>query len=250
MGISPSAIVSPHAVLASDIEIGPFCIVHAGVQIGTGSRVEAFCELGVQTPLGDGSPLVIGAGATIRSHSVFYTSSTFADGLETGHRVVVRERTRAGLGLRLGTMCDIQGDCDFGDYTRLHSSVFVAKGSRIGHFVWLMPYALLTNDPTPPSDLCLGCTIDDHAVIAARALVMPGVRIGRHSVVAAGACVTRDVADGMLVSGLPARVIGRADRVKLRSDPEQAAYPWTRHFTRGYPASARQRWADPSNQEP
>lgn len=238
MGISPSAIVSPEARLASDVEVGPFTVIHAGVQIDTGSRIGAYCELGVPTPLGDGSPLVIGARALIRSHSVFYASSTFGEGLETGHRVTVREGTRGGVDLRIGTLCDVQGDCGIGDHARLHSGVFVAKGSRIGRYAWLMPHAMLTNDPTPPSDACLGCEIGDFAVVAARAVILPGVRVGRHALVAAQACVGHDVADGMLVAGVPARLIGRADRVQLRPPLEGPAYPWPRHFRRGYPPGA------------
>ncbi len=40
-----------------------------------------------------------------------------------------------------------------------------------------------------------------------RATILPGVRIGKGSVVAAGAVVTRDVGEGVAVGGVPARVI-------------------------------------------
>lgn len=51
--------------------------------------------------------------------------------------------------------------------------------------------------------------IEDHAVLFAAALVMPGVRLGRGSVVMAGAVVTRDVPALAIVGGNPARVIGQ-----------------------------------------
>lgn len=238
MGISPLAIVSPEALLGEGVEIGAFTIVHPGVQIGTGSRIGSHCELGLPTPLADGAGLVIGAGALIRSHTVFYAGSAFGARLETGHHVTVRERTRAGDGLRLGTGCDIQGDCSFGDHARLHSNVFVPKGCRVGCCAWLMPGVVLTNDPTPPSEVTLGCTVGDFAVVCAAALLMPGVRIGDHAVVAAKACVREDVAPGMLVAGVPARVIGSTDRVRLRAPLDGPAYPWTAHFSRGYPPGA------------
>lgn len=249
MPISATAIVSPQARLAVDVDIGPFCVVHGGVEIGAGSRIDAFCELGLPTPLADGSPLLIGANARIRSHSVFYTSSRFGEGLETGHRVTLREHTRAGVGLRIGTLTDVQGDCEFGDHVRLHSNVFVAKGSLVRSFVWLLPRVVLTNDPTPPSNDHVGCVIDEYAVISAGALVLPGVSIGQHALVAAGACVSRDVPAGMLAAGVPARIIGKAANVKLRDGTGRQAYPWAAHFHRGYPPDVVEAWCAAAHRE-
>ena len=50
-------------------------------------------------------------------------------------------------------------------------------------------------------------TIEDDVWIGANAVVLPGVTIGSHSVVAAGAVVTKDVPPHSLVAGVPAKVI-------------------------------------------
>ena len=50
-------------------------------------------------------------------------------------------------------------------------------------------------------------TIDDDVWIGANAVVLPGVSIGHHSVVAAGAVVTKDVPPQSLVAGIPAKMI-------------------------------------------
>jgi acetyltransferase-like isoleucine patch superfamily enzyme len=245
MPISPLAVISPQASLAADAEVGPFSVVHAGVAIGSGARIGAYCEIGLPTPLTDAAArLIIGSDALIRSYTTVYLGSQLGDGLETGHRVTIREGTRCGRGVRIGTLCDVQGDCEIGDYARLHSGVFVAKGSRVGECVWLMPRVVLTNDPTPPSDRHFGCTIESYAVVSANALVMPGVVVGRGALVAASACVTNNVPEGMLVAGVPGRVIGRASAVRLRPPGDGPAYPWRQHFHRGYPPDIVERWVD------
>jgi acetyltransferase-like isoleucine patch superfamily enzyme len=52
----------------------------------------------------------------------------------------------------------------------------------------------------------IGVTIEDNAVIGARAVIRAGVRVGRGAVIAMGAVVTRDVPPGKVVMGVPARV--------------------------------------------
>jgi acetyltransferase-like isoleucine patch superfamily enzyme len=240
--IHPSAIVSPQARLGRDVSVGPFTIIHEHVQIGDGSVIDGYCEIGYPTPLADGAPLLIGAGARIRSHSVFYQGSRFGERLVTGHRVVVREKTVAGVAFQIGTMNDIQGDCEIGDYVRCQSNVFIGKMSKVGNFVWLLPYVVLTNDPHPPSNVLLGATIGDYAAIAAMSVILPGVTVGARALVAAHSKVHRDVAPHTVVAGNPARYLCDASAIRLKDGSDDPAYPWTRHFQRGYPAEVVAGW--------
>ncbi len=194
--IHATSFVSPKAKIANSVRIGPFCIVHDNVEIGENTVIEGYCEIGKPTQLGNGSPLIIERESLVRSYSVFYESSRFGEKLITGHHVTVRENTLAGGNCQFGSYSDIQGDCELGQYVRLQSNVFISKNSQIGSFVWLLPYALLTNDPTPPSNLLIGPVIEDFVTISARATILPGIRIGRGALIAANACVTKDVPAG------------------------------------------------------
>jgi maltose O-acetyltransferase len=49
--------------------------------------------------------------------------------------------------------------------------------------------------------------VDDYVFIGPRAIILPGVKIGKGAVVAAGAVVTKDVLAGEVVGGVPARKI-------------------------------------------
>jgi acetyltransferase-like isoleucine patch superfamily enzyme len=245
--IHPTAIVSPGAILGENVKIDPFAIIHGNVRIGDNTYIGSHCEMGLSTSLGDGSPLVIGRQSTIRSHSIFYESSTFGDQLTTGHRVTVREGTHAGCNLQIGTLSDIQGSCTIGDYVRMHSNVHIGKQSAIQDFVWLFPYVVLTNDPTPPSETLQGVTVQSFAVIATSSILLPGITIGQGALVAASACVSKSVDADTIVGGVPAKVIGHTSAIRLKDGSNRAAYPWTTHFHRGYPPEVINDWVNQAN---
>ncbi len=50
--------------------------------------------------------------------------------------------------------------------------------------------------------------INDYAFVGPRAIILPGVKIGKGAVIAAGAVVTKDVEEFKIVGGVPAREIG------------------------------------------
>jgi len=238
---SPLAVVSPRADIAEGCTIGPFTVVHDNVRLGPRSVVGSHCILGEPTPLADGKRLDIGADALIRSHSVFYEGTTIGPHLVTGHRVTVREKLVAGTNLQIGTLSDFQGHARIGDYTRTHSNVHIGHASTVGNYVWIFPYVVLTNDPHPPSEVRLGVTVEDYAAIGTMSTIMPGVRVGTRSLVAAQSMVNKDVAPDTVVGGVPAKFLCPTSAVKDRRTGEPA-YPWTRHFHRGYPPEKVAEW--------
>lgn len=248
--VHPTASISPLAKLGKEVEIGAFTIIHDNVILGDRVKIGTYCELGISTSLGDGTPLIIGNNSLIRSHSIFYESSQLGMGLTTGHHVTVRENTKAGESFQIGTLCEIQGDCEIGNFVRFQSNVFVSKKTKIGHFVWVLPYVVFTNDPTPPSNQLLGSVIEDFASICAASTIMPGITVGQYSLVAAGACVTKNVPAHMAVAGVPAKIIGETKSITKRDGSGDPAYPWKKHFHRGYPQSVVDDWRSELNIDP
>jgi acetyltransferase-like isoleucine patch superfamily enzyme len=240
--IHPTAIVSPQARLGENIDIGPFTVIHDGVTIGDNALIDGHCEIGYPTPLAAGQSLVIGDNALIRSHGIFYQGSVFGAGLVTGHHVTVREKTMAGDGFQIGTLTDIQGHCRIGHHVRTQSSVTIGQESVIGNFVWLYPGVLLTNDPNPPSNQVCGVVLEDYVVVAAKAALLPGVRIGKGCFVTAHSLVGQDMPPDSLVSGSPAKRMCRASDMRMKDDPRQKAYPWFKRFSRGYPPHVLACW--------
>ena len=243
-GIHPTAVVSPDATLGRGVTIGPFSVVHDGVVLGEESAVESHVVLG--SPPGafyadpashEVEPCAIGPQAVIRSHTVVYAGVTIGEHFECGHHVTIREGSRIGSSVRVGTQSDLQGLLEVGDFVRIHSNVFVAQYSTIEDFAWLLPNVTLTNDPHPPSDSCtIGPTIRRFAVVSAGATVFPGVEIGESAVVGAMSLVRDDVDPQTVVVGIPARRLGSTADVSCSDGRLDAVYPWWAHFRRGYPA--------------
>lgn len=242
--IHPTAIVSSDARLGEDVTVGAYSIIHDNVTIGENSTIESYCEIGYPTKLAKDMQLFIGRNSLIRSHSVLYQGSVFGDELVTGHRVTIREKLKAGKNLQIGTLSDFQGDCEIGDYVRTHSNVHIGKFSKIGNFVWIFPYVVLTNDPHPPSNYLIGVTVGDYAIITTMSVILPGVKVGEHSLVAAHSLVNRDVPPHMVVSGSPAKTLFETSKIKLKDGSDTNAYPWPRHFHRGYPEKVIKEWIE------
>lgn len=86
----------------------------------------------------------------------------------------------------------------------LHDNVFISVGAQfICHDGGVLPF----RREFPTLDLAAPIVVKSNCFIGAGALVMRGVTIGENCIVAAHAVVTKDVPDGSVVGGNPARVI-------------------------------------------
>lgn len=152
------------------------------------------------------SGTTVGNRAVIRSGTVIYCDVTIGDDFSCGHNVLIREQTRIGDRVVIGTASVIEGRTVIGNDVSLQSLVYVPTGTSIGNRVFIGPATVLTNDRYPPSrpGALQGPTIFDGASVGANVTILPGIRIGEGSLVAAGAVVTRDVPARKLAIGAPA----------------------------------------------
>ncbi len=86
-----------------------------------------------------------------------------------------------------------------GNHVRISANVLIA-GTGLDTDNWSVPYKHVSK----PVD------IEDGVWIGSGAQIMPGIRLGRQCVVAAGAVVTRDVEPSTIVAGVPARIVSKA----------------------------------------
>lgn len=240
--IHTTAIISPNSKIGDNVTIGAFCIIHDFVEIGDNSTIDSYCELGIPTPLAKSKVLTIGKDSTIRSYSCIYAGSSLGNNFVSGHYVNIRENSVIGSNVQLGSRGDIQGDCEIGNYTKMHADVHIGKESKIGQYVWMFPEVLLTNDPMPPSETLEGVIIEDFVVLAAKVLILPGVKINKDAVVAAGSVVKSNISSGQLFSGNPAKLMCNANILRVKGNAKQRAYPWRYRFHRGYNENIIKQW--------
>lgn len=236
-----NVVISSKAVIGNNVRIGDNSVIYDNVVIGDNSVIANDCIIGepLSTYYYDENyvnpPTIIGKNALIRSHTIIYCNSNFGDNFTTGHRATIRERTTMGINCAVGTMSELQGDSFFGDYCRLHSKVFIGQKSTIGNFVFIYPYVIFTDDPHPPSHVCIGATVGDYSQIAANSILLPGIKIGKMCLVGANTTVNRDIPDESIVVGTPGKVIGSITKIKSKENSDKSHYPWMYNFERGMP---------------
>jgi len=147
--------------------------------------------------------------------SVIFPYVTLGDGTPLGNFVMIRSDTRIGRDCTIGSYVDIEGEVIIGNNVSLQSACYITRGVTIEDDVFCGPRVITMNDKR----ICHrrpGLTFARSAPRILRAarvgggsVLLPGVTVGENAFVGAGAVVTKDVPDAVIVIGNPARIIGR-----------------------------------------
>lgn len=238
--IKDNVIIGENVILEDDVYIDYGVIIRDNVTIKKGSFIGAKSIIGeyvadfFKDRVNKVHPLVIGENSLIRSEAIIYGGSIIGNNFQTGHRVTIRENSKIGHHVRIGTLTDVQGDCHIGNYVSIHSKVFIGEKTIIKDYVWIFPHVVLTNDPNPPSNTLMGIVIEEFVSVSAGAMILPGVTIKKDALIGAGSIVNRNVGEGKIALGNPAREVGPVTRIKDKKTGQQV-YPWRYTFDRGMP---------------
>lgn len=125
--------------------------------------------------------------------------------------VVILPNAQIGADCNICSHVLIENDVIIGDRVTVKSGVQIWDGLRIEDDVFIGPNVTFTNDSFPRSKqypvAFAVTTVKAGASIGGGATILPGLTIGQHAMVGAGAVVTRSVPDHAVVVGNPARIV-------------------------------------------
>ena len=128
-----------------------------------------------------------------------------------------------GNGSRIGPFVEIQRGATIGERCKISSHSFICTGVEIEDEVFVGHGVVFVNDKHPRATTeegllqttadwtVLHTRVGRRASIGSGAVILGGVSIGSGATIGAGAVVTRDVAPGAIVAGVPARLLQRPE---------------------------------------
>jgi len=223
--IGYGAYVEDNTIIGDNVIVGHHAIIHRGSVIGDGTIIGSFCIIGHPTKVelqkwdfSVTSPKVkdliikepitkIGPESIIRSGTIIYRYVVIGEKLRTGHNALIREHTTIGDRVIIGTQATLDGYIRIGDKSMIQTQCYIAQSVRIGKSVFIAPNCLFfDNKRIVLGEGLNGAIVEDFARIGGGTKVLPGVKIGKYSMIGAGSLVTKDIPPKALAVGVPTRV--------------------------------------------
>src|SRR5271165_1256246 len=176
MSTHPTAIVDPSAKIPGSCSIGPYCIVHAGVELGEHCELISHVVIGGPSRFGSYNKIYPFAALGVDPQDITYRGEPTR--LEVGDHNVIREYVTIARGTAKG-----------GGVTRIGSQILIMAYTHIGHDCVIGDHSMLVNAAT----LAGHVTVEEWAVVGALSGAHQYVRIGAHSYIGGGTIITQDV---------------------------------------------------------
>jgi UDP-3-O-[3-hydroxymyristoyl] glucosamine N-acyltransferase len=197
VGIHPSAVVSPTAVVGSDVYLGPHVVVSDGVVLG--DRCTLHAGVVVMPGVVAGHDLIVGPSSTLGFTGFGYARDTDGTPIPFPHYGGVRIGDRVEIGANTCVDRGTLTDTVIEDDAKIDNLVHIAHNCRIGTGAFVIAHTIL----------CGGVRVGAHAWVAPNSSVIEHVSIGDMATVGLAATVLRDVAPGAVVVGSPAKELPR-----------------------------------------
>ena len=190
--IHPTAVIDPRAVLAEDVEIGPFVVIEGQVELGAGCVVGPFCRFDGPARIAEGNRFVSHASIGALPQDLKYKGDPTR--VEIGPGNLFREFVTVHRGTPGG-----------GGVTRLAGHGLYMVGSHIAHDCQVGDSVIFANNGTLAGHVHVG----DHATVGALTAVHQFCFVGEYAYIGGGTIATKDCLPFMkTVGSRPARCFG------------------------------------------
>jgi UDP-N-acetylglucosamine acyltransferase len=189
--IHPTAIVAPGARLASDVVIGPYCIVGELAELGPAVTLRAHIVIEGRTTIGAGTRIFPFASIGHEPQDLKYRGEESS--LVIGCRNTIREYVTMNPGTTGGGMV-----------TRVGNDCLFMVGAHVAHDCQIADHVIMANNATLAGHVVL----EEYAFLGGLCAVHQFVRIGRHAMIGGMSGVERDVIPYGQAMGNRARLTG------------------------------------------
>ena len=188
--IHSTAIVDKNAILADNVEVGPYCLIGPGVKIGAGTKIGPHCVIHKDTTIGKNNKFVAFCSIGADPQDLKYKGEKVY--LEIGDNNTVREyvtfnratgdgnKTIVGSNSLFMANCHVAHDCKVG------SNVVIANSVPLGGHV----------------------IIEENVVMGGMSAAHQFCRIGRFAIVGGCSKVVQDIPPYSMCDGSPAKIYG------------------------------------------
>lgn len=227
--------VGHFAVIEDKVHIGDNCIIgnnvviHEGSIIGNNVRIDDNTVIG-KTPMRAVNsifkddkkylPCNISDGCLIGAGAIIYCGCTIGEKTLVADLATIREDVNIGEKTIIGRGATIENFCKVGSNCKIQTNVYLTAYSEVEDDVFIAPCVVTSNDNYAARSKerfnhFKGVTIKRGGRLGAGVVVLPGKTINVDGFAAAGSIVTKDVAEGVIVAGSPAKELRKVPEDQL-----------------------------------
>lgn len=156
-------------------------------------------------------------GVYIDKHAVVSKTARIGEGTKVWAFAQIGDNARVGKNCVIGNGAYIDRNVVVGDNVKIHNKALLYNGLVVEDNCFIGPGACFTNDKLPKYSKTrnlkgISWRLKKGSSVGANATILPDINIGTNAIVGAGSVVTKDVPDGAVVYGNPARRRGRVPR--------------------------------------
>lgn len=210
-------VIEENVIIGNSVTIGHHCVIKKDTIIGDSVTIGNMTSLGkypsgnkqmTKNSASDTRPLIIGNDVKIGDNCVLYRGSVLHEDIFVGDLASIREHVEIGKKSVVGRNAIIENDTIIGNSVTIQTGCYITAYMKIEDNVFIGPCCSTSNDKYMRSGGVglKGPIIKSGAKIGNNATLLPGITIGKDSIIGAGTVVVHDVSEDLTIIGMAGKV--------------------------------------------